>query len=98
MVALSLSLAAAAFTVLICTASITAWPRNLIRKLPVLGEMIECPFCTSWWVCGALVWDTFGAPYGWEWVFCVAAVVTLTNIFILLIHLSMLTVAGDNDG
>ena len=81
-------LAAGALTVLICTSSAGEWIRRKSEAVPYVNQIINCCFCTSWWVSIAML-EKFTLV---EW----AATVAVANITVLLIHLSVATV-GDED-
>lgn len=89
MIDLDIALAAAAITVLLSTADITARFRELVRPIKVF----DCPFCLSWWTSLALM-ATESLQYIWiRW----PAIVCLANIGILLIHLAIATVANEEE-
>ncbi|MCP4897559.1 MAG: DUF1360 domain-containing protein [bacterium] len=69
-------LTAGVIVVILCTASIA----EPLRKLPFLGRLLDCPFCTSIWVSLAIA-----APV-WKATFAIAAI---ANFTVLLIHWSM---------
>ena len=82
-------LAAGAITVLICTSSIGEWVRRKLAAVPYVGQLVNCCFCTSWWVSIAML-DKFTLV---EW----AATVAVANITVLLIHLGIATVGEPED-
>ena len=82
-------LAAGALTVLVCTSKAFAPVRKIADRVPLLGQLLNCCFCTSWWISLAMLEDYTLK----QW----AATVTVANIAILLIHLSIATVEGEDD-
>lgn len=82
-------LAAGAITVLICTSSAGEWVRRKLAAVPYVSQLINCCFCTSWWVSIAML-EKFTLV---EW----AATVAIANITVLLIHLGIATVGEEQD-
>lgn len=83
-------LAAGAVTVLICTSQFGEWFRRKAEALHGrLGDLVNCCFCTSWWVSIAML-EKFTLV---EW----AATVAITNITVFLLHLAAATVGVEDD-
>lgn len=81
-------LAAGAITVLICTSRAFGWLRRLGEKAhPLVGDMLNCCFCTSWWVSLAMLNEFTVA----QW----AATVAIANFTVLGIHMAIATVEGE---
>jgi hypothetical protein len=78
-------LAAGALTVLVCTSKAGALVRKLGGRIhPTLGSLLNCSFCTSWWISLAML-DEFTLT---QW----AATVAIANLTVLGIHMSIATV------
>jgi len=83
-------LAAGAITVLICTSRVGGVVRRFGERLhPRLGELLNCTFCTSWWVSIAML-NEYTIK---EW----AATVAIANLVVLGIHMSIATITGEDD-
>lgn len=86
--AITKGLAAGAITVLICTSKLFAPVRTRVERLNgYFGDLINCCFCTSWWVSIAML-ERFSLV---QW----AATVAIANITVLLIHLAAATEVED---
>ena len=44
------SVAAAHLTLLLLKSEILTKPRTLLKRLPLLKRLLECPLCLGWWV------------------------------------------------
>jgi hypothetical protein len=81
-------LAAGAITVLICTSKAFAPVRKLAERVhPIGGQLLNCCFCTSWWVSLAML-EEFTLK---QW----AATVAIANLAVLVIHMSIASVEED---
>ena len=69
---------------LVCTSSAFAPVRKWMERIPLAGQLINCCFCTSWWISLAML-DKFSLT---QW----AATVAIANITVLGIHMSIATV------
>ncbi len=80
-------LAAGALTVLLCTSSVTEFIRNWFKDLGRLHDLVNCCFCASWWISIGML-ENFTLV---EW----AATVSVANLTVLGIHMSMGSVQED---
>lgn len=61
---IQIALAAASITVLLTEATLTERMRTwLFNNQHAIGKVLDCPFCTSWWVCGLLAVLTGGVHF-----------------------------------
>ncbi len=80
-----IALAAGAITSLLCDAEITErWRTWLLNNQHQIGRVLECSFCTSWYVCTVLALLTQGINF-WQLV-RIPALVTGCMVGILLIN------------
>lgn len=93
---LYVALAAAAIVALLTVAEITErWRTWLWNNQHTLGRVLNCPFCTSWYVVTPLALLTEGVN-SWQLV-RIPALVTATMVGILLINWSISTYQGEKD-
>ena len=80
-----IAMAAAALVSLLCDAEITERSRTwLLNNQHAIGRVLECSFCTAWYVCTALAVLTQGINF-WQLV-RIPALVTGCMVGILLIN------------
>ena len=80
-----LALAASAIVTLLCDAEITErWRLWLVNNQHSVGKVLECSYCTAWWICTPLAVLTHGINF-WQLV-RVPALVTGCMFGILLIN------------
>ena len=91
---LYLALAAASLTSLLCDAQITERYRLwLLNNQHQIGRVLECSFCTSWYVCATLAVLTHGINL-WQFV-RIPALVTGCMGGILLINWAISTYSSE---
>jgi len=87
---LYVAMAAAALVVLFTEAQVTESCRTwLYNNQHAIGKVLDCQFCTSWWVCGVLGILTGGINF-WQ-IIRIPALVTGCMCGIMVINWAMST-------